>query len=154
MSLSQSIKSYSYPLALACKWGWQFIVFLILIMSALSFFWKKYTGGRCARVLSRVRLFVTPWAVPARLLCPWGFPGKNTGVGGHFLLQCVKVKSLSRVWLLALVLPINDDGMHNWNAYSYMFFRLCTIVVSPAYLFLTCFLYSFTVCQIYISVVF
>ena len=24
---------------------------------------------------------------PARLLCPWNFPGKNTGVGGHFLLQ-------------------------------------------------------------------
>ena len=24
---------------------------------------------------------------PARLLCPWNFPGKNTGVGFHFLLQ-------------------------------------------------------------------
>ena len=24
---------------------------------------------------------------PARLLCPWGFPGKNTGVGCHALLQ-------------------------------------------------------------------
>ena len=24
---------------------------------------------------------------PARLFCPWGFPGKNTGVGSHFLLQ-------------------------------------------------------------------
>ena len=24
---------------------------------------------------------------PPRLLCPWGFPGKNTGVGCHFLLQ-------------------------------------------------------------------
>ena len=24
---------------------------------------------------------------PARLLCPWESPGKNTGVGGHFLLQ-------------------------------------------------------------------
>ena len=24
---------------------------------------------------------------PARLLCPWGFPGKSTGVGCHFLLQ-------------------------------------------------------------------
>ncbi|MGE2757601.1 hypothetical protein, partial [Escherichia coli] len=23
----------------------------------------------------------------ARLLCPWDFPGKNTGVGCHFLLQ-------------------------------------------------------------------
>ena len=32
---------------------------------------------------------------------PWDSPGKNTGVGCHFLLQCVKVRSLSRVWLLA-----------------------------------------------------
>ena len=38
---------------------------------------------------------------PSRLLCPWGSPGKNTGVGCHFLLQCMKVKSLSRVRLFA-----------------------------------------------------
>ena len=41
--------------------------------------------------LSRVRLFVTPWTVAyqasTRLLRPWDFPGKNTGVGRHFLLQ-------------------------------------------------------------------
>ena len=24
---------------------------------------------------------------PPRLLCPWDFPGKNTGVGCHFFLQ-------------------------------------------------------------------
>ena len=30
---------------------------------------------------------------PNRLLCPWNSPGKNTGVGCHFLLQCMKVKS-------------------------------------------------------------
>ena len=40
---------------------------------------------------------------PIRLLCPRDSPGKNTGVGCHFLLQCmkVKVKSLSRARLLA-----------------------------------------------------
>ena len=38
---------------------------------------------------------------PTRLPHPWDSPGKNTGVGCHFLLQCVKVKSLSRVRLLA-----------------------------------------------------
>ena len=39
-----------------------------------------------------------------RLPHPWDSPGKNTGVGCHFLLQCmkVKVKSLSHVWLLAI----------------------------------------------------
>ena len=32
-----------------------------------------------------------------RLPCPWDFAGKNTGVGFHFLLQCMKVKSESEV---------------------------------------------------------
>ena len=27
------------------------------------------------------------WLEPTRLLCPWHSPGKNTGVGSHFLLQ-------------------------------------------------------------------
>ena len=42
---------------------------------------------------------------PTRLPHHWDSPGKNTGMGCHFLLQCmkvkVKVKSLSRVRLLA-----------------------------------------------------
>ena len=29
---------------------------------------------------------------PTRLPCPWDSPGKNTGVGCHFLLQCMEVK--------------------------------------------------------------
>ena len=39
-----------------------------------------------------------------RLRHPWDSPGKNTGMGCHFLLQCMKVKSESEVvqcvWLL------------------------------------------------------
>ena len=34
---------------------------------------------------------------PTRLPCPWDSPGKNTAVGCHFLLQCMKVKSQSEV---------------------------------------------------------
>ena len=34
---------------------------------------------------------------PTRLPSPWDSPGKNTGVGCHFLLQCMKVKSESEV---------------------------------------------------------
>ena len=34
---------------------------------------------------------------PTRLPRPWDSPGKNTGVGCHFLLQCMKVKSESQV---------------------------------------------------------
>ena len=41
---------------------------------------------------------------PTRLLCPQDSLGKNTGVGCHFLLQCVKVKSESEVAQLCLTL--------------------------------------------------
>ena len=34
---------------------------------------------------------------PTRLPRPWDSPGKNTGVGRHFLLQCMKVKCESEV---------------------------------------------------------
>ena len=34
---------------------------------------------------------------PTRLPRPWDSPGKNTRVGCHFLLQCMKVKSESEV---------------------------------------------------------
>ena len=34
---------------------------------------------------------------PTRIPCPWDSPGKNTGVGCCFLLQCMKVKSESEV---------------------------------------------------------
>ena len=54
--------------------------------------------------LSRVRPSVTPWTQPTRLLHPWDFPGNSTGVGCHFLLQCMKVKSESEVTQLCLTL--------------------------------------------------
>ena len=38
-------------------------------------------------VLSHFWLFSTLWTVPIRFLHPWDFPGKNTQVGCHFLLQ-------------------------------------------------------------------
>ena len=45
------------------------------------------------------------------LLCPWDSPGKNTGVGFHFLLQCMKVKSESEV---AQSCPTFSDPM-DWS---------------------------------------
>ena len=42
---------------------------------------------------SRVRLCATPQMAAHQLPRPWDSPGKNTGVGCHFLLQCMKVKS-------------------------------------------------------------
>ena len=46
---------------------------------------------------SHVHLCVTPETAAHRLRRPWDSPGKNTGVGCHFLLQCMKVKSESEV---------------------------------------------------------
>ena len=44
----------------------------------------------------------------SRLPRPWDSPGKNTGVGCHFLLQCMKVKSESEV---AQLCPTLHDPM-------------------------------------------
>ena len=41
---------------------------------------------------------------PTRLPHPWDSPGKNTGVGCHFLLQCMKVKSECEVTQSCLTL--------------------------------------------------
>ena len=52
----------------------------------------------CCEVISVVSNSVRPhrWQ-PTRLPSPWDSPGKNTGVGCHFLLQCMKLKSESEV---------------------------------------------------------
>ena len=45
---------------------------------------------------------------PTRLPRPWDSPGKNTGVGRHFFLQCMKVRSESEV---AQLYPTLRDPM-------------------------------------------
>ena len=63
----------------------------------------------CCSVASVVSDSVRPhrWQ-PTRLPHPWDSPGKNTGVGCHFLLQCVKLKSESEV---AQSCPTPSDPM-------------------------------------------
>ena len=46
---------------------------------------------------------------PTRLPRRWDSPGKNTGVGCHFLLQCMKVKSESEVAQSCLTLRDSMD---------------------------------------------
>ena len=46
---------------------------------------------------SHVRLCVTPQTAAHQAPRPWDSPGKNTGVGCHFLLQCMKGKRESEV---------------------------------------------------------
>ena len=65
---------------------------------SICFLWVAPLGQCCCccYVASVVSDSVRPHRrQPTRLRCPWDFPGKNTGVGCHFLLQCMKVKSES-----------------------------------------------------------
>src|SRR5574337_159860 len=66
---------------------------------ALSLLWSEFHPWLLLLLsrFSRVRLCVTHRRQPTRLCHPWDSPGKNTGVGCHFLLQCMKVKSESEV---------------------------------------------------------
>ena len=56
---------------------------------------------------------------PSRLLCPWDFLGKNTGVGCHFLLQAILLAQKSNLCLLFLLhwrvdsLPLSHLGNPN-----------------------------------------
>ena len=59
--------------------------------------------------LSRVLLYQPHRWLPTRVPRPWDSPGKNTGVGCHFLLQCMKVKSESEVAQSCLTLSNLTD---------------------------------------------
>ena len=78
---------------------WKFTVH-VLLKPGLENFEHYFTSVCCCccYVASVVSNSVRPhrWQ-PTRLPHPWDSPGKNTGVGCHFLLQCRKVKSESEV---------------------------------------------------------
>ena len=71
-------------------------------------------------MLSCVWIFATPWTIAHhRLLWLWNFPGKNTGVGYHFLLQRIFQAQGSNLYLLCLLQwqgshlgSLNDK--HHW----------------------------------------
>ena len=52
-----------------------------------------YTTAAAAKSLQSYPTLQPHRRQPTRLSRPWDSPGKNTGVGCHFLLQCMKVKS-------------------------------------------------------------
>ena len=66
-----------YPGKSLCESLYQLISWIYILLLLLSRF-------------SRVQLCATPRWKPTRLPRPWDSPGKNTGVGCHFLLQCMK----------------------------------------------------------------
>ena len=67
-------------------------------------------------MLNCVWLFVTHGSVARQALPPWDFPGKNTGVGCHFLLQRIFLTQGSNQDLLcrqANSLPLSYQGSHH-----------------------------------------
>ena len=76
---------------------------------------RKYLRKYCCLGFSRVRLRATPETAAHQAPLSLGFSSKNTGVGCHLLLQCVKVKvkSLNRVrpsatpWTAAFQAPLS-----------------------------------------------
>ena len=58
----------------------------------------------CAQSLSRVRFFAIPWTVAHQAPLNMEFPGKNTGMGSHFLLQGIFPTQGSNPRLLDLLL--------------------------------------------------
>ena len=73
--------------------GWRQLAILILPMSFISYDLACSFASNSA----------TLWTVAPRLLCPWDFPGKNTGVGCCFLLQGVFPTRGSNLCLFCLL---------------------------------------------------
>ena len=99
---------------------------------------------------------------PTRLPRPWDSPGKSTGVGCHFLLQCTKVKSESEV---AQSCPTLSDPMNyslpgssvhgifqarvlEWGAIA---FSNKTVVNIKFYQSIHLILMIFIICKLYIN---
>ena len=70
----------------------------VLEWGAFAFSIPPHCCCCCCCVASVVSDSVRPHRrQPTRLPCLWDSPGKNSGMGCHFLLQCMKVKSESEV---------------------------------------------------------
>ena len=66
-------------------------------------------------------LLATPWTAPTRLLHPWDFPGKSTGVGCHItnldsILKSRDITLLTKVCLVkAMVFLVVMYGRESWT---------------------------------------
>ena len=79
--------------------GWPYMAWFIVSLSEtrLRSTWHHTYAAAAAKSLQSCPTLRPHRRQPNRLPRPWDSPGKNTGVGCHFLLQCLKVKSESEV---------------------------------------------------------
>ena len=76
-------------------------------------FFFFYNGCCCLITKSCLTLLQPCGLWPARLLCPWDFPGKNTGLGCYFFIQGIFPTQRSNPRLLhwqADSLPLSHEG--------------------------------------------
>ena len=104
---------------------------------------------------------VTPWSVPARLLCPWNSPGKNTGVGCHFLLQGIfLIKTQRSNWCLlhckqspalkVSSLQLSHQGFHIYTEYLYIFVHIYVQMYVYMYVCICIYTYVYMCVCVYI----
>ena len=89
---------------------WFIAFFFSQLCVVLSWFSYACSIMSCFLQLYRLRLI--------RLLCPWNFPGKNTGVGCHFLLN----PHMEPTYLLSLVLYVNSLPLSHKGSSDYLHF--------------------------------
>ena len=68
-----------------------------LVVFSGTIIWVSFSSAAAAKSLQSCPTLRPHRRKPTRLRCPWDSPSKNTGVGCHFLLQCMKVKSENEV---------------------------------------------------------
>ena len=98
-----SLETLSY---IVICWYTKSLSYIVICWYTKSLNWRlSLIHCCCCQVASVVSDSVRPHGLqPTRLLRPWDSPGKNTGAGCHFLLQCMKVESESEVTQSCLTL--------------------------------------------------
>ena len=89
--------------------------------------------ANCCLLFNCVWIFVTSGLQPASFLCPWGSPGKNTGMGCHFLLQGI----FPTQGLNLCLLHWQEDSLplsHQGNLYYVNSTDVCVCVFKGLYL--------------------
>ena len=75
-----------------------FLMYLFIFIFWLHSMWDVSSPSAAAKSFQSCPTLCDPIdGSPPGSPCPWDSPGKTTGMGCHFLLQCMKVKSESEV---------------------------------------------------------
>ena len=110
----QYTKNHSVSLPLTYTQYWKMVTIIFLFPNkSLLHLWKRtcfdfatesvqWLSTRCCRLVAQsCPTLLWPHGLkPSRLICPWDSPGKNTGVGCHFLLQGIFLTQGSNPHLL------------------------------------------------------